>query len=213
MNLTQLQTLPDENDEHLGGLLSDADLMLEISTLCVKYTPEQRIQAASYWTITGNINEVARKTNIPSSTIRWWKNRTVWWKELVRQIRKSKQDELDGMLTGILIKGAEQLAERIEHGNHRVHIGEDGQRTGYRVPLSSGELATGALAIPFDKRALLRGDPTSRTERGGNEETQALLSQLAKNFENFAKQVKPNYRSPDVLEGEFTEVLENAQEA
>ena len=210
MDLVQLQTLPDTEDESLGGILSNDELMLEISTLCRNYTPQQRIQAATVWTVTGNCAEVERQTGIPYHTVWFWKTKSIWWKELVRQVRKAKQEELDGMLTGIIISGAEQLKERIEHGNHRVHIGDEGQRTDYRVPLSSSELAKDALGIPFDKRALLRGDPTSRTERGTNEETTALLTQLAKNFESFAKQVKPGYLPSEVVEGEFTEAKADA---
>mgnify|MGYP001583285903 CR=1 FL=1 len=206
MNITQLQTLPDSEDETLGGILSNDELMLEISTLCIKYTPEQRIQAATVWTITGNCAEVERQTGIPAYAVVFWKNKTTWWKELTRQIRKTKQDELDGMLTGLIMGGVEALQDRVKNGNHKVYFDEDGQRHEYRVPLTSSELAKDTLGIPFDKRALLRGDPTSRTEKGGNTETQAMLAQLAKNFEAFSKQVRPAYLPPVVVDGEFTEV-------
>lgn len=204
MNLTQLQRLPDEDDETLGGLMTADELMLELSQYCVTYTPEQRIQAATVWTVTGNIKETARQTGISEAAIKWWRRRSRWWPELIRQIRKSKQEELDGMLTGLIMDGVEELKDRVKNGNTKVFVSEDGQRHEYRVPLSSSELSKDALGIPFDKRALLRGDPTSRTEKTG-EDTKQLLSQLARNFEAFAKQIKPGFKPPDIVEGEIIE--------
>lgn len=212
MDLASLTTLPDETDETLGGLLTAEELLLEISTMCRKYTPEQRIQAATVWVVTGNVAEVERQIGIPKASIYQWKRHSPWWKELVRQVRKSKQDELDGMLTGLIMDGAVQLRDRVANGNTRVHISEDGQRTEFKVPLTSGELAKDALGIPFDKRALLRGDPTSRTEKSSSEETNLLLQQLADNFKKFAAQVKPQYIAPAIVEGEFEEITD-AQEA
>ena len=210
MNITQLATLPDEDDETLGGLLTNEALMLEISTLCVKYTPEQRIHAATVWVVTGNLREVETQTGIHRDTVRYWKNKSSWWKELVRHVRKSKQEELDGALTGVIMSGVVQLQDRVTNGNIEIREGEDGQRTTVRVPLKASELATAALGIPIDKRALLRGDPTSRTEKSTSEETNEMLKRLADNFAAFAKQSKPNFIAPVVVDGEFTEVNESA---
>ena len=210
MDITALATLPDEEDETVGGLLTNEELMLELSTLCVKYTPQQRLHAAATWVVTGNMVKVAKLTGIPYDSIRYWKNKSSWWKELVRQVRKAKQEELDGALTGIIMSGVDQLQDRITHGNIEVRESQDDdgvQSTReVRVPLRASELATAALGIPYDKRALLRGDPTARTEKSTSEETNALLAQLADNFKKFAAQIKPQYLPPTTVEGEFTEV-------
>ena len=210
-SLVDLATLPDEEDETLGGLLTKEDLLQEINYRCDKYTPAQRIQAATVWTVTGNDREVERQTGIPRHAIIYWRRKSPWWKELVRQVRKAKQDELDAMLTGIIFKGVEQIADRIENGNPKRSITEDGRVLEYTVPLSAGELATATLAIPYDKRALLRGDPTARTERSSQDEIQESLAKLANTFESFAKRIAPQYKEPETIDAEFTEVESNVE--
>ena len=71
--------------------------------------------------------------------------------------------------------------------------------------MDSNSLAKNALGIPYDKRALLRGDPTSRIERQVNQNE--LLTDLAKTFEKFTKQVMmANNKSKVVTEVKPEEV-------
>ena len=74
------------------------------------------------------------------------------------------------------MEGTDQLADRIINGNHKLN-----SRTGdvERVPMSSNELSRDAIGIPFDKRALMRGDATSRVEKI---DPQEMLKGLADQF-------------------------------
>lgn len=167
-----------------------------------KYTPEERIRAAAYFVVLGSSLKTSRYTGIPAPTIRYWINRTKWWGELVKHIRKQKQEELDALLTEIITKGSAELLDRVENGDVKVN-----QTTGdeYRVKMDSNSLAKNALGIPYDKRALLRGDPTSRIERQVNQNE--LLTDLAKTFEKFTKQVMmANNKSKVVTEVKPEEV-------
>lgn len=171
----------------------DEALLEEITRFGRKYTVDQKIQAATYYTISGNYQDVGRKTGIDPEAVRWWAKKQ-WWKDLVKIIRLGKQDELDAKITDIIHLGVGQLKDRVEHGNIRINqvTGEE-----YRAPMTSTELARDALGIPYDKRALLRGDPTSRTERIGAEDNLRLLA------EQFVKMVKE--REPKPIEGEVIE--------
>mgnify|MGYP003655931988 CR=1 FL=1 len=175
----------------------DDEVFADIAGNNIKWTPEERIMAATYYSVTGSSLQAAERckqagADIPASTIRKWKNQSTWWKPVLHEVRKSKQEELDAKLTNIIMEGTDQLADRIINGNHKLN-----NRTGdvERIPMSSNELSRDAIGIPFDKRALMRGDATSRVERVDPKE---MLEQLA---EQFVKIVQLN--EPEVIEAEI----------
>ncbi len=133
------------------------------------YTPEERYHAALAWTITGTATGASEVTGIPARTIQDWTN-AEWWTLLVADARAAKQAELDARLTMIIDKAASRTIERLEHGN--AHVLKTGELV--YVPVPAQQAAT-TLAIAYDKRALMRGDPTSRTERVSTEDRLARL--------------------------------------
>ena len=140
-----------------------------------KWTTEDRILACTYFAVTGSSIKTSNHmaavgSPVPSSTIRMWKQEA-WWKPVMTAVRKGKNDELDSKLTDIIMAGTEQLKDRVENGN--VKLDRDGELV--RVPLSSAELAKDAIGIPFDKRALVRGDPTQRIEKISTEQWENLF--------------------------------------
>lgn len=119
------------------------------------HTPEDRLKAALAWVITGTGEGASRECGIPSRTIQDWTVQE-WWEPLVAEARALKQSELDASLTTIIHKCAQRLTERLDS--------EEGiSKAGIQ------QIAT-TLAISMDKRALMRGDPTSRTERVSSED-------------------------------------------
>tara|TARA_R110000850_G_C9889394_1_gene458692 strand:+ start:83 stop:715 length:633 start_codon:yes stop_codon:yes gene_type:complete len=159
----------------------DDEVFADIAGNNIKWTPEERIMAATYYSVTGSSLQAAERckqagSDIPASTIRKWKNQSAWWKPVLHEVRKAKQEELDAKLTNIIMEGTDQLADRIINGNHKLN-----SRTGdvERVPMSSNELSRDAIGIPFDKRALMRGDATSRVEKI---DPQEMLKGLADQF-------------------------------
>ena len=146
------------------------------------YTAEQKISAVTYYAITGSIYKSSQYTAIPEGTISKWKNESPWWPEALAQVRKRKQDELDSVLTGIIDDATKEVVDRIANGDEVV----DKNGEIHRKKISGRDLAT-ILAILFDKRALLRGDPTSRTEKVTSE---ALLEKLKSEMEEFAKKLQ-----------------------
>ena len=75
----------------------DDELFEDIVGNNTKYTPEQRIMAATYYAVTGSSLQASDKckasgTPIPASTIRKWKNTTSWWKPVLHEVRKAKQE-------------------------------------------------------------------------------------------------------------------------
>ncbi len=178
----------------------DDELFEDIVGNNTKYTPEERIMAATYYAVTGSSIQASEKcanqgTPIPASTIRKWKNTTSWWKPVLHEVRKAKQEELDAKLTSIIMEGADKLEDRVRNGNIKLN-----PKTGElnRIPMTSGELAKDAVGIPYDKRALMRGDPTSRIEKV---DPKLMLEDLAKQFVKIVEMNEPK----TIIEAELVE--------
>lgn len=122
-----------------------------------KYTPEQKIQAVMYYlALGGNSKKVSEKTGLPSNTIRKWKSSAPWWDMVMKKARAIKQDELDAQFTVIIHDVVDGLKDRVFNGDYKLL--KDG--TLKRVPMAGKDLVM-AASILFDKRSLLRGDPTN----------------------------------------------------
>ena len=161
----------------------------------VKYTPDQRVQAVAAWIITGSSRKVEQYTGIPANTVRWWMRASSWWPVVRDKLRAVYQDSLDSKLTNIIHKSTDQLEDRIDNGNY-----ERDRKTGnmVRVPLDAKELALAGLAIPMDKRALMRGDPTSRSAKSGAGVLEDL-TKLAMAFATIVRQNDPKNITSEVI--------------
>ena len=97
-NLTKISTFeePENKDEYSFSEQLHKDLLKASN----KYSPEELIAVAATWVVKGHSKIVSRLTGVPAPTIRMW-TRTQWWREMVRVIRKSRQEELDALYTGI----------------------------------------------------------------------------------------------------------------
>jgi hypothetical protein len=171
-----------------GVNISDA-LYKEIIGRNTKYTPQQRIGACAQYMVTGSSRAVERLNGIPASTVRAWML-DPWWKELSREVRKAKQDELDAKLTGIIMKATVQLEDRVDNGNDVLD--KNGELR--KVPMNSSQLAKDAIGIIYDKRALVRNQATSIVE---HKDDKTILRDLATQFVKIMKE-----NEPSLIEGE-----------
>jgi hypothetical protein len=120
---------------------------------------DKKVEAATLWAATRNMKQVAALSKVSLRKLNEWKKEP-WWMNVVSRCQKEKNDELDGMLTGVIHRAAEIISERLENGN----IVYDFRRKEYvRIPVQLRDL-TIVQGILFDKRQLLRGEATSRTE-------------------------------------------------
>jgi uncharacterized protein with beta-barrel porin domain len=87
---------------------------------------------------------------------------------------------VDGTLTSIIHAAAGGVMDSILHGDEVIDKNGDLVRR-----QMSGKDKAWVMGITFDKRALLRGDPTSRTEKV---DQKALISELKEDFEAMARQ-------------------------
>lgn len=144
-----------------------------------KYTPADKIAAVTAYMVTGNTKKATKYCGVPSSTIDQWK-KTEWWATLTQQVKKEKNDELDAQLTAILHMALDETIDRLENGDtyHNTRTGES-----YKMPINSKVLVSITDRL-FDKRQLLRGDVTSRSEKVSTDQKLAKLKQQFEQFSN-----------------------------
>ena len=125
----------------------------------VKWWPEKtRIEAAALWAATRNYNTVSELTKVPVKLLKEWRLEP-WFQNVVSRVVKDHNDVLDQKLTQIIDKCTDELADRLISGNTRV----DKYGKHHLTPVEARDLAV-VLGVIFDKRQLVRGEATSRTE-------------------------------------------------
>ena len=187
-----------KKEYYIPDLSGNIDLIKAIQECNPKspYPPEIKIASAALWCVLGSSRKVAKMLNMPDITIRSW-YREPWWHMAVREVRKNKNEEFDAKLTGLLDDTIVEIQERLMHGETVV------DKTGElrRVPVSTRNLAT-LLGIVYDKRALTRGDPTSKVVRV---DTNEHLAEVAKKLSKMVDKI-PQPIEKITIDGEFTSV-------
>ena len=153
-----------------------------------------KIAAAAMYVVVPSSYKIGAYLGISPEQVRKWYHKP-WWHVAVREVRKLKNEELDGQLTALL----EDVV--LEVGN-RVHNGEDviDSKTGQlrKVPVKTRDLAT-IMGITYDKRAILRADPTSKTQKS---DAQEHLEKVASKLEKLVGKIP----EPTIVDGEFEEI-------
>lgn len=144
------------------------------------YTKEQKIQAASTYLLCGNVYQTATSCGLTVNTISDWKTRSSWWPQLMEDLRKEKQDQLDAVLTVAIDSLVDKLKVRLDEGD--PYVKKDGT-VGF-LPVKTKDLAV-TMAVLYDKRALVRGEATS-IRKDSNES----LKSLEEKFKSIALSMK-----------------------
>lgn len=157
---------------------------------------EKKIEVATLWAVLRDVKQVSELSKVGVPTIRKWKDEP-WFYNVVSRVVKEKNDILDQKLTGVIDACAIQIQERLLNGDTKVNY-----KTGqiYTAPLDARGLAL-VMGIIFDKRQLLRGEATSRTETISFDRR---LENLKETFERFSKATQ--------IEGVYSEVGESIPE-
>lgn len=135
-----------------------------------EYPPHRIAEAVAHYAATGNVATSCAALGIPERTLRDWRDKD-WWEPALAEVRRSKQSELDGALTGLIHSAVSAAQDRIAAGDHRLvkRRGEDGQDRVelVRVPVSAKDAAIVA-AIAADKRQIVRGQATEIVEHSSD---------------------------------------------
>ena len=149
------------------------------------WSEQKRIEVVTAHVMGLKAPMIEAATGVPCQTIRHWRT-TDWFKDLVEQIQREDDYEVDAKLTKIVSKSLDVVVDRLENGDFMY----DFKREEFiRKPLFARDVARIADSM-FDKRNLLRGKPTSISSK--QEQISDRLAKLALEFERFvnAKEVK-----------------------
>lgn len=164
------------------------------------FPDEKKIEAATIYAVTGSLPRAAELSGVPIQTLRSWRAQEDF-QALLREVWEENNEKIDAQYTDIIEKTLVQLLDRLNNGDHRISpLGAV-----VRVPISAKDLQ-GIQASTVDKRQLLRGLPTSRSESGVSvkETTVKRLEQLAETFESLARLG----RKPRVIEVTEAEIIQ-----
>ncbi len=152
------------------------DLRKKMTDSRSQFSAEEKMACVMAYLITGGNSsraiELACVPEMKAATLRQWKKRSKWWDDAISHAKALLQKDLDAAYTKMLHRTEKELFDRVEEGD--VVILKDGSQV--RKPLSAKDLIY-VHGVVFDKRAMTRGEPTSRTEKV---DPLSVVNQLAK---------------------------------
>jgi hypothetical protein len=148
-----------EKSHEMAVDYSVSDMLADIYDPRAHIAPEVKIHAAACFMMTGTVNGAERLSGIDHRTISDWKNNSQWWPTVLSKVRKEKQDELDATLTTLIHKSTDALEDRLENGEEVM------TQDGFQKKQLNARDIINSISTLYDKRAMLRGDPTSITHK------------------------------------------------
>lgn len=143
------------------------------------YSPEIRARAVFIATLLGTPHKAAKTLGVPLRTVYDWA-KTDWWHEIETRLKNQAAKSLESKFSAIIRKAMEKVEDRLDRGDPKLDRNGEEVRQGV-----SAKDAALIMCQIFDKRALLRGDPTSRTERTTT--ARDRLKGLAQDMEKLAE--------------------------
>ena len=196
--------LPDLEPEETKGWELPSDLPESLSSPAIggksPYSPEIRARACLLATVYGSCARAGNELKVPHRTVSDW-SRTDWWAEIEAKLKQNASKSLEARFTNLIAKTLQIVEDRLERGDPKIK--NDGTEVRQGVSAKDAALIQCQL---FDKRALLRGDPTSRTERTSTAKDR--LKGLAKQMERVAATPVAGMSSKQLVEP--TEPLKTA---
>lgn len=141
------------------------------------FSQEKKVDACTLYAVYGDLDEVARLTDVPIQQLRLWKQEP-WWIEIIKQVYVEQNENLSSRISSTLDKALVQLNDRLENGD--VFITKDGNEK--RKPVDA-KVLTNMFDSLVHRRQVVRGEPTSISANIGIEDR---LDNLAKAFTRFA---------------------------
>ncbi len=164
------------------------------------WSDEKRIQAATADAMGLKAPMVAAATGVPVETIRDWRTRD-WYKDLVSEIQRDDDRELDGRLSKLIDKSTNVILDRLEKGDFMY----DPKTSKFmRRPVYMKD-ATKVTTEIINRRNLLRGKPTSISSK------EALGDRLQKLADQFKALTEA--RNEKVVAGEVVGPVQLEQAA
>ena len=165
----------------------------------------KKVELITTYIATGSLLMACGICKVPYATAKRWKTQP-WFQEMIDNIQAEETTKLDAKLSGIVSKTLDVIVDRLEGGDY---ILDSKSGTVKRVPVKMRD-AKSVMTDLFDKRQLIRKQPTQITE---SQTVDKRLAMLAENFAQFVERVPvKNKELPRTMDAEQFEVLEESQE-
>lgn len=129
------------------------------------YSREDMMACVLGYVLTGSNTKASRISGVGLSQVKQWRYYSKWWDEAVEVAREVMSEKMEDKFTALLNESLNQLEERLKKGDKVIRAEKE-----RRLPIKAAELVRIVNTL-FDKRQLLRGDVTSRSEsRSGSDE-------------------------------------------
>ncbi|VAW77777.1 hypothetical protein MNBD_GAMMA12-3923 [hydrothermal vent metagenome] len=145
---------------------------LQVSAQISTHSIDARISAVHLFAELGSYREVSEMLEIPNHTIRCWSRTQDWWVSILTSVQKNVNDELDVRFSKIIGKSTQKVLDNLENGEEISFRGEI-----HKKQISAKDAAV-VTAIMFDKRQLLRAQPTSISKQTSDERLNALADKM-----------------------------------
>ena len=141
--------------------------------------PQQtKIDACTMYCVYGDVDEVSRLTKVPVKYIRQWKEEP-WWSEIQKKVFVEQNEKLGSRISTVLDKSLGEIEERLTNGDYLWDVRKSKL---VRKPIDTKVLSN-LFNNLVNRRQLIRGEPTSITNKIGVDDR---LKFLAEQFEKFA---------------------------
>ena len=141
--------------------------------------PQQtKIDACTMYCVYGDVDEVSKLTKVPVKYIRQWKEEP-WWSEIQKKVFVEQNEKLGSRISSVLDKSLGEIEERLTNGDYLWDVRKSKL---VRKPIDTKILST-LFNNLVNRRQLIRGEPTSITNKVGVDDR---LKFLAEQFEKFA---------------------------
>ena len=141
--------------------------------------PQQtKIDACTMYCVYGDVDEVSRLTKVPVKYIRQWKE-DPWWSEIQKKVFVEQNEKLGSRISTVLDKSLGEIEERLTNGDYLWDVRKSKL---VRKPIDTKVLSN-LFNNLVNRRQLIRGEPTSITNKIGVDDR---LKFLAEQFEKFA---------------------------
>jgi len=182
------EDLDQKNEEVSSGYFLDGQ---EISTTprrgrplkakhhAPEWFPQQtKIDACTLYCVYGDLDEVSKLTNVPIKYIREWKEEP-WWVEIQKKVYVEQNEKLGSRISSVLDKSLTEIEERLQNGDYLWDVRKS---VLVRKPIDTKVLSN-LFNNLVNRRQLVRGEPTSITNKVAVDDR---LKLLASQFEKFA---------------------------
>lgn len=168
----------------------------------VKYTLEQKMEAAQAYLICGTATKASDLCGVPDRTIRDWTTQE-WWADMLDAADKRTNHEIMANQTRLMKQTNEQLEKRLKEGDPIVVKGDV---VGYK-PIAARDLAI-IHAVMVDKRAAVRGvKETVKASKTIDERLDNMAAKLAE----WESKKKENPNSPEQNLAEIQDKIEETK--